>query len=289
MLLGTCGWSYQEWVGLFYPNNRVAKLPFYAKVFDTVEVDSSFYRMPTKSMVKGWEKATGQSFQFSLKLPKTITHDRSLVDVDDELAKFLEVIKPLQDAGKLGCVLIQLGPAFTYDKVGNLESFLETLPGDVRFAAEFRHESWNRKETWALLKKHKVANTITDSPIEFLAEPVVTAKHAYVRWHGRGKKIWFDYAYSEDELLAWMAKIKEIESMVPVTYAYFNNHYRGEAPRNALQLLQMSGAMTEMQEKVSRRIDRRSKNPPYRITDFFNPTTFGQKGRSSKNAHDKIS
>lgn len=267
MLLGTCGWSYQEWVGLFYPNNRVAKLPFYAKVFDTVEVDSSFYRMPTKSMVKGWEKATGQSFKFSLKLPKTITHDRGLVGADDQLEEFLEVIKPLQDADKLGCLLVQLGPAFTHDKVENLESFLETLPGDVQFAVEFRHESWNRKETWELLKRHGVANTITDSPIEFLAEPVVTAKHAYVRWHGRGKKIWYDYDYAEDELSSWVQKMNDIVSKAE-TYAYFNNHYRAKAPTNALQLLQMMDSMTESQEKVLKLITRREKRAT-RITDYY--------------------
>jgi uncharacterized protein YecE (DUF72 family) len=278
MLLGTCGWSYQEWVGMFYPNNRVAKLPFYAKVFDTVEVDSSFYRVPTKSMVKGWAKATGQAFKFSLKLPKVITHDKELVGVGDELDAFLDVIKPLKDAEKLGCLLVQLGPGFTYDKVVNLESFLETLPDDIRFAVEFRHESWNRKETWALLKRHRVANTITDSPIEFLAEPIVTAEHAYVRWHGRGKKIWFDYTYSADELAPWMAKLKEIDSKATMTYAYFNNHYRGDAPRNALKLLKMLDATTEMQEKVTARMERRArKSPPHKITDFLNPPSFVEK------------
>jgi uncharacterized protein YecE (DUF72 family) len=274
MLLGTCGWSYQEWVGLFYPNNRVAKLPFYAKVFDTVEVDSSFYRIPTKTMVKGWEKATGPSFQFSLKLPKTITHDRELVRTEDIFKKFLDVIKPLQDANKLGCLLVQLGPGFTYDKVGNLESFLEALPEDIRFAVEFRHESWNRKDTWVLLKKHNIANTITDSPIEFLSEPVVTTHHAYVRWHGRGKKIWFDYTYSSSELEPWLAKLQEIEAKASVTYAYFNNHYRAGAPRNALQFLKISGATTEMQEMTATKIERRSrKNPPHKITDFLGLST----------------
>jgi uncharacterized protein YecE (DUF72 family) len=274
MLLGTCGWGYQEWVGLFYPNNRVAKLPFYAKVFDTVEVDSSFYRIPTKTMVKGWEKVTGPSFQFSLKLPKTITHDRELVRTEDIFKKFLDVIKPLQDANKLGCLLVQLGPGFTYDKVGNLESFLEVLPEDMRFAVEFRHESWNRKDTWVLLKRHNIANTITDSPIEFLSEPVVTAHHAYVRWHGRGKKIWFDYTYSSSELEPWLAKLQEIESKASVTYAYFNNHYRAGAPLNALQFLKMSGAATEMQEMAATKIERRSrKNPPHKITDFLGVST----------------
>lgn len=268
MHLGTCGWSYQEWVGLFYPNNRVAKLPFYAKVFDTVEVDSSFYRMPTKSMVRGWEKATGPAFQFSLKVPKTITHDKNLAGIDDEFEAFLDVIKPLQDADKLGCLLIQLGPAFTYDKVENLESFIEMLPDDVRFAVEFRHESWNRKDTWNLLKRFGVANTITDSPIEFLTEPVVTAEHAYVRWHGRGKKIWFDYNYSEDELSSWAEKMKVITSKAR-TYAYFNNHYNSKAPTNALQFLQIVDALTGQQEKTLKMIGRRAKRMA-KITDYVN-------------------
>lgn len=271
LLLGTCGWSYQEWVGLFYPNNRVAKLPFYAKVFGTVEVDSSFYRMPTKSMVKGWARVAGPFFKFSLKVPKTITHDRRLRDSEDELQKFLDVVQPLQDTDKLGCLLVQLAPSFSYDEIGSLESFLELLPAHVHFAVEFRHESWNRKETWALLKKHNVANTITESPIEFLSKVAITATtHAYVRWHGRGKSIWYDYTYSKEELEPWTAKLQEIESEVPAVYAYFNNHYNAGAPRNALEFLQMRDEMTEMQEKALARIERRSKKTSRsKITDYF--------------------
>lgn len=272
MLLGTCGWSYQEWMGLFYPNNRVAKLPFYAKVFGTVEVDSSFYRMPTKAMVKGWEKAAGLSFKFSLKLPKTITHDKRLAGagVQDDLAKFLEVIKPLEDAGKLGCLLVQLAPSFSYDDAGKLESFLGLLPSHMHFAVEFRHKSWDRKETQDLLERYNVANTITESPMEFLSRVVITSStHAYVRWHGRGKPVWYEYTYSEEELQPWIEKLKEIGEHVPMTYAYFNNHYSAGAPRNALQFLSMKGGeLTEMQQKVVKRMEHRSRRKPSKITDF---------------------
>ncbi|HVX02815.1 MAG TPA: DUF72 domain-containing protein [Nitrososphaera sp.] len=259
LLLGTCGWSYQEWVGLFYPNNKVAKLPFYAKVFNTVEVDSSFYRMPTKAMVKGWEKATGPSFKFSLKLPKTITHDKRLVNAVDDLTKFLDIIKPLESAGKLGCLLVQLAPSFSYDDdgIGKLESFIELLPSrDMHFAVELRHESWDKKETWDLLKRYNIANTITESPIEFLSKVVITSTtHSYVRWHGRGKPVWYDYSYAEEELQTWVGKLEEIKAQVPVTYAYFNNHYGAAAPRNALQFLAMEkdGELTELQQKVIKR------------------------------------
>ncbi len=271
LLLGTCGWSYQEWVGRFYPNNKVAKLPFYAKVFDTVEVDSSFYRMPSKSMVKGWAKATGPFFKFSLKLPKTITHDRALVDAEDELAKFLDVIKPLEDTGKLGCLLVQLAPSFAYDKADSLESFLSILPEHVHFAVEFRHDSWDRKEALDLLKKYKVANTITESPIEFLSKlAITTPTHSYVRWHGRGKKIWYDYTYSEQELQEWIPKLKELEEKTDILYAYFNNHYRADAPYNTLQLLRMREELSEPQDKVLKRIERKSmKEEAAKITDYF--------------------
>ena len=271
ILLGTCGWSYQEWVGLFYPNNRVAKLPFYAKIFQTVEVDSSFYRMPSKAMVAGWARATGPSFKFSLKLPKTITHDRRLVDAERELHTFLDVIKPLEKTEKLGCILVQLPPSFSFDEAGNLESFLEQLPSHIHFAVEFRHESWDRKDTWALLEKHGVANTVTDSPMEFLAKPVVTTgNHAYVRWHGRGKQMWFDYTYSEDELEPWVKKLSEISSKAKTTYAYFNNHYHSSAPVNALQLFEMNGSINEIQSELKEKIAKRSRRKARtRITDFF--------------------
>ena len=270
LLLGTSGWSYQEWVGAFYPNNRVAKLPFYSRVFDTVEVDSSFYRAPSKAMVSGWARATGPNFKFSLKIPKTITHDRHLANAEKEFLDFMGLVEPLAKTGKLGCLLVQLPPSFSFREKDLLESFFNLLPEDTHFAVEFRHESWNRKETWALLEKYNVANTITDSPIEFLTKPIVTAAtHSFVRWHGRGKQIWYDYNYSEEELRAWSEKLDRIEKQVPVVYAYFNNHYSARAPANALQMLLMRGAVTEAQEKVMSRIERQARKKTAKMTDFY--------------------
>lgn len=270
ILLGTCGWSYPEWIGMFYPNNRVAKLPFYAKVFDTVEVDSSFYRMPSKSMVAGWAGATGPSFKFSLKVPKTITHDKRLVGAEEEFLQFLRVIEPLEKTGKLGCLLVQLPPSFTFGERRNLESFMELFPRHMHFAVEFRHKSWDREEVAELLAKYGVANTITDSPLEFLAKPVVTtATHAYIRWHGRGKQIWFDYTYSEKELEQWSEKITEIAGKIDILYAYFNNHYHASAPINALQFIEMTGMITEAQAKLKGTIAKRARRKAAsRITDF---------------------
>jgi uncharacterized protein YecE (DUF72 family) len=270
VLSGTCGWSYQEWVGAFYPNNRVAKLRYYSGIFNSVEVDSSFYRAPSKSMVAGWIKATKPDFKFSLKIPKTITHDKCLGGAEEDFLDFMNLMEPMARVDKLGCLLAQLPPDFTFKERANLESFFNLLPNDIHFAVEFSHESWNRKETWDLLKKYHVANTVTDSPIEFLTKPVVTATtHSYVRWHGRGKSIWYDYTYSEQEMRPWLDLLRELEEKVPVIYAYFNNHYHASAPINLLQLLDMSGEINDPQKKVKARAERYQRRKAIKkITDF---------------------
>lgn len=268
LLLGTCGWSYQEWTGLFYPDNRAAKLPFYGKVFDTVEVDSSFYKMPSKQMVKGWARSVGDSFKFSLKMPKTITHEKRLVGVKKDLELFLDVLDPIIPA-KLGCLLAQLPPSFVFgpEEMHRLEEFFGLFP-KLQFAVEFRHDSWNRQETWSLLKKYNVANTITDSPIEFLCRPIITATtHSFIRWHGRGNQIWYDYDYSSKELSDWHEKIKMVKTKVPIVYGYFNNHYKARAPTNALQFLQKTGKITEKQKQILQKIEK--KFTPSKITDFI--------------------
>ena len=172
--------------------------------------------------------------------------------------------------GKLGCLLLQLPPDFMFKERERLESFFNLLPKGIHFAVEFRHESWNRKQTWDLLEKYGVANTITDSPIEFLTRPIVTATtHSYVRWHGRGKSLWYDYTYSEQELHQWLANLQVIEENVPLVYAYFNNHYRADAPTNLLQLLEMTRDLTDTQKKVKARRERfEQKKAVKKITDF---------------------
>ena len=154
-----------------------------------------------------------------------------------------------------------------------MDAYLEKLPSDVHFAVEFRHESWDRDETWDILKKYNVANTITDSPLGFLSKPIVTSTtHAYVRWHGRGKSIWYDYMYSEDELLAWKGALDDLENRVPILYAYFNNHYGANAPSNLLTLLEMRGELTEPQSKAMKRSQRAQKKksaPVSKLTDYI--------------------
>ncbi len=257
--MGTCGWSYDEWEGVFYPGGRTNKLRYYADVFETAEVDSSFYAMPAPKTVFGWIRQSPRGFIFSMKLPKEVTHDRrlSLRDgAEEPLERFLKLIQPLRGSGRMGVLLAQLPPSLRKD-MDLLERFLGVLPLDLyRFAVEFRHSSWWGEDTWRLLRRFGVANTIVDEPL-LPGEPVVTAKHAYVRWHGRGSRVWYDYRYGEKELQEWAAKIGGLTKKVP-TYAYWNNHFHGDAVLNCLQELRLLGRMTQGQGSVLSRMEGRA-------------------------------
>ena len=136
--LGTSGWSYKEWEGVLYPKGEKRKLSYYARYFKTVEIDSTYYAYPAKAMVQGFAGATPDGFVFSAKLPKLITHEKRLdvgKGVEQDLARFLHVMRPLEDAGKLGPLLIQLPPSFAYEgDLAGLQGFLKVIPSDVRFA-----------------------------------------------------------------------------------------------------------------------------------------------------------
>jgi uncharacterized protein YecE (DUF72 family) len=259
LLIGTSGWSYNEWAGVFYPSSSTNKLSFYSKIYRTVEIDSTFYAYPSKGLVIGWTRYTPDDFAFTAKLPRTITHEKKLEikkGAESDLVKFLGLMKPLIVAGKLGAVLIQLPPSFTYDSdFGRLEAFLRAVPEDVRFAAEFRHPSWLRDETWELLRSRNVANVIVDEPL-LPPDTVVTADFAFIRWHGRGSRPWYNYRYSESELKTWAPKVKEVASRVEKTYGYFNNHFRGFAVENSLKMMGMLGVSKPEQDEAAEKATR---------------------------------
>jgi uncharacterized protein YecE (DUF72 family) len=214
--IGTSGWSYDDWVGPFYPSELASRknqwLEYYGKHFDTVEINSTFYRMPNDRMVKRWIGVGSklQGFEFSLKLPQDVTHE-ALVEANSDKAAEIstefekKVVKVLAGAELLGCILIQLSPFFRrYDKKTNVDNLdrLETLFDTVNhfdylYVAEFRHSSWltrNRKDldedTLKLLKNYNVGVCKTDGP-GFPATKTDTAPHSYIRFHGRNKDIWF--------------------------------------------------------------------------------------------------
>jgi uncharacterized protein YecE (DUF72 family) len=255
--LGTSGWSYDEWVDVFYPNKETPKLSYYAVLFETAEINSTFYAYPNPRTVIGWLRHTPRDFKFAVKLPQQITHKKRLSmkeDVEEDLHNFLDLLRPIIDTEKLGAVLIQLPPSFDNKSVDQLEEFFAALPDDIRFAVEFRHQSWVSNKTWKLLEQYRVAYTIVD---EILLPPdvIVTTDFAFFRWHGRNPKFWYNYTYSKKELKPWIPKLKEVSDQVKEVYGYFNNHPKGQAVRNLLDMNELLGRLTPEQAEVKKRVE----------------------------------
>ncbi|MGI0083877.1 MAG: DUF72 domain-containing protein [Nitrososphaerales archaeon] len=261
--IGTSGWSYKEWERVFYPDSKTPKLSFYSKIFDTAEIDSTFYANPSRGLVLGWVKNTPSSFEFSVKLPKLITHDKKLElknGVEIDINTFLELMRPLHQVKKLGALLIQLPPSFSANKRKVLEEFFQVLPSDkYRFAVEFRNRTWlKEKSAHTLLEKYHVANTIVDEPL-LPIDLTPTSDFAFVRWHGRGEQPWYNYRYSEEEIEPWVERAKVGLKSMKKIYGYFNNHFHGYAIENGLEfmgMLEISNTdQQSMLSQVKRRID----------------------------------
>lgn len=265
--IGCSGWSYADsvdkggWVKVFYPNANTKKLQYYSQFFNTAEMDATFYEKFYKYMTKdtfvNMSKATPDDFQFSVKVPETVTHDKKL-DIDKEamiyLEEFLDKISPLKISNKLGAVLIQLPPSFTVKEFRNTEEFLDRLPSGYDFAIEFRNPSWNTEGPWEMLKQYNIAAVMTDSPepdkLKFLSEAIVTASHAFIRWHGRQVKPRYNYLYSKEELNPWVEKVKQTSTETTVVRGYFNNHYGARAVVNAIEFKEMLGTTLSEKEKA---------------------------------------
>jgi len=253
--LGTSGWSYDEWVGPLYETSRDSKLRAYARVFATAEIDSTFYAYPSRGTVMGWLRHVNPDFVYSAKMPQVITHKKKLdlaKQVDVDLKRFCQLMAPLQQDGKLGCILIQLPPSLDFD-LERMERFFKILPAEYRFAVEFRHLSWIRPGTWDLLKRYRVAYVVVDEPL-LPPEVHLTTDFSYFRWHGKGSRLWYDYRYETEELAPWIPKIQEATRTVDKVYGYFNNHFHGYAVENCLQVLEMLGKLTPRQREVKTRI-----------------------------------
>ncbi len=261
VLLGTSGWSYREWIGPFYTKMDKSMLRAYTRVFNSAEIDSTFYRYPSKGTVMGWARYSPEGFVYAAKLPGLITHDKKLQvaqGIEQDLEKFIGLMEPLILSGKLGVILIQLPPRFDY-RPKELEAFFKLLPTQARFAVEFRDVSWIRPETWPLLEKYKVAYTIVDEPL-LPPELHLTTDIAYFRWHGKGSRPWYNYRYSREELEPWVPKVKEVGSRVEKVFGFFNNHYHGYAVENCLQVMEMLGPLDSKQLEAKSRIENYRKN-----------------------------
>jgi len=249
--IGCSGWSYESWEGIFYPKEEGNKLSFYSKIFNTVEVDSTFYSFPENSLVINWLKNTPDNFIFSLKIPNVITHEKKLsIDSIKDLKKFLEIISPLKQ--KLGILLIQLPPFFKKDKYrARFETFLSFLDTNYKWAVEFRESSWFENSIFKILSKYNIAFTIVDAP-SLPNNIITTADFSLIRFHGKGKSIWYNYLYSEEEIKEWKEKITKINCKE--LYVYFNNHYKAFAALNALQLSKELGLTNSEQNNTLEKI-----------------------------------
>jgi uncharacterized protein YecE (DUF72 family) len=238
--LGTSGWDYPEWVGPVYPpRGKIDRLRFYTGLFPIVEIDSTFYRLPAPALAASWARRTPKGFTFAAKFPQTITHELRLVGTGPELARFLEVLGPLRAAGKFAAALLQLPPSLPFEPA-TVRAFYETLPRDLPVAVEFREPSWLVSESIALLREFGLAFVVVDEP-HLPTRLEVTAPFSYVRWHGHGAPIWYDYRYSPEELAAWAPRVRALAEQVPVVYGFFNNHFRGAAAANGLAFGEMLG------------------------------------------------
>jgi uncharacterized protein YecE (DUF72 family) len=236
--LGAQGWNYSAWVGPFYPDGtRPADfLTIYARAFDTVEIDSTFYAVPAEKTVRGWGERVPEGFRFALKLPNEISHERRLRRSADVLEEFTDAARQL--GPKLGPILVQLGPDFGPAELPALAGFLPLIPRDLQFAIEFRHRGWINDGVLALLAEHGVALALTDArwiprrTMMALAERP-TGDFAYIRWMGPDRDI-VDYSRIQVDrsaaIDAWASILPALARRVQTVYGYVNNHFAGHSP-----------------------------------------------------------
>jgi uncharacterized protein YecE (DUF72 family) len=229
--IGTSGWNYRHWRGVFYPSGLPAArwLAGYAREFETVEINYSFYRLPTPENFATWREQVPDGFDFAVKGNRFITHLKRLADPVEPLDRFFTSVAGLDD--RLGPILWQLPPHFACD-LSRLSAFLAALPRGHRHAFEFRHDSWFVQPVYALLAKHEAALCWVDRGGE--CSPLLpTTSWAYVRLHGGLGDGW---AYLDEQLRAWADRIADARDRGLTVYAYFNNDPHGHAINDARRL-----------------------------------------------------
>jgi uncharacterized protein YecE (DUF72 family) len=255
--VGTAGWSYEDWAGIVYPEPRSAgfhPLPFLARSIDIVEINNTFYQPATEAMALSWVRKVDrfEDFLFAVKIHQSFTHERRAGGA--EAAAFLRTIGPIIAARRLAALLLQFPWSFnrTTENEAYLEALFRLFSGQP-LALEIRHSSWNEPSFFALLREHQVAFCNIDQPVigKSIGPTAVATRpdFAYVRLHGRNAQNWFregagrdaryDYLYGKDELSEWVGRIKDLAGSSDRIYVITNNHYRGQALANALQIKNM--------------------------------------------------
>lgn len=263
--IGTSGWSYPKgegtWNGYFYPKGtKLDELAYYSQFFNTVEINSSFYRPPEPRMAQSWARRVPDGFLFTVKLWQKFTHPgmfkaatgEEAVICTDDIDLFKQGIEPLVKAGKLGALLAQFPPSFINDSYG--KQILQAVMNCFReysMAVELRHKSWSDDPTTAqLLVEGKAAWVQIDEPkfsFSLARDIPQTADLAYFRFHGRNRDMWwkgdvetrYKYLYSESEIKELAVKVEAAVERSRLTFAFFNNHWKSYAPRNAVDMLRV--------------------------------------------------
>jgi uncharacterized protein YecE (DUF72 family) len=252
LYLGTSGFSYQDWVGVFYPEGLPQRdwLTFYSREFNACEINSTYYVIPSAAAVKTMCSRTGSGFLFAIKANQEMTHQRE--DSNAICKNFVRAVEPAAAAGKLGCILAQFPNSFDFNS-GNWE-YLAHLRGNLEglpLVVEFRNARWLKVEVFQWLRQQDIGFCCVDEPqLPNLLPPLAesTGKIGYVRFHGRNKEKWwqpdhpyerYDYTYKPEELREWLPKIKKIADATRDTFLFANNHWRGQSVATMRQLKSM--------------------------------------------------
>ena len=246
---GTSGFSYSDWVGIFYPVGMPKRewLSYYSREFNVCEINSPYYALPKPSSVKAMADKTGEDFLFCFKANQEMTHQRE--DNASIFKAFRQVLEPVLAAGKLCCILAQFPYSFKFNHHNwdYLKWFKEQL-GELAVVVEFRNAQWLRSEVFAWLRHLDLSFCCVDEPqLPNLLPPVaeVTNKIGYVRFHGRNSAKWwqhekayerYDYSYTPQELSEWLPKIRKLDRTAEKTFIFANNHWRGQAVSTIRQL-----------------------------------------------------
>ena len=259
--IGTSGWFYPKgegtWKGYFYPGGKINELEYYSQFFNTVEINSSFYRPPDPGFVYNWARRVPPGFLFTVKLWQKFTHPgmykeatgQDAVIAQSDVDLFKKCLEPLVKAGKLGAMLAQFPPSFKNDNHGRqILGAVAKAFGEYKLAVELRHRSWSDAESTAdFLRENNMAWVQIDEPkfsTSVAAEVPVTADMAYFRFHGRNARDWWSgdtetryrYLYSAEEIDGLAERVKAAGEKARILFAFFNNHWQAYAPRNANDL-----------------------------------------------------
>ncbi len=243
--IGTSGWHYDHWRNRFYPekSSKTEWLEFYAGHFNTVELNNSFYRLPSEAAFSNWYNSSPAGFTFAVKVSRFITHIKRLKNSEEAVENFIGRARNLKD--KLGPLLYQLPPSMRRDD-SRLASFLSALPRGMKHVFEFRHESWLDEKVFQILRQHNAGLCIFDMP-SFRSPLTATADFAYVRFHGSSGL--YSSCYSEEELADWAKELATLATKLEGVYIYFNNDAEAFAVSNAKTIRRYLQARQERQER----------------------------------------